>query len=330
MTAISTLAGIIQGEARSPADQFGVASTIQNRVNAGFPGSQNGALGVATAASQFSAYPNAMQTPTPYATSLATALVNGNLSDYGSTGNALYYNAPGFNSAYASGTANNFGPGSNQYSDQYNQPPSSNFQLPQLNGAQAGQPNYSASFPGSGIGNPSPDYIGGPTSLGPDFSTGYGDITGYQVEGVNVDSSGIASQNDAFANTTLAPLAPSQGSASVAAPQGLGPTDYPALNSQTSVTSNDQQFNQPDPSKVQVTDIASSGIIGQEKVATATTGAGSAVQSGLNTAGQDVLTSEQQAVSGLGDLFARSSLVVIGLLLLAGAFVFYYMQHKEA
>ena len=313
MTAISTLAGIIQGEARSPADQFGVASTIQNRVNAGFPGSQNGALGVATAASQFSAYPNAMQTPTPYATSLATALVNGNLSDYGSTGNALYYNAPGYNSAYASGTANNFGPGSNQYSDQYNQPPSSNFQLPQLNGAQAGQPDYSASF--------------GPTSLGPSSpSSNYGDITGYQVEGVNVDSSSIASQNDAFANTTLAP---SQGSASVAAPQGLGPTDYPALNSQTSVTSNDQQFNQPDPSKVQVTDIASSGILGQEKVATATTGAGTAVQTGLNTAGQDVVTSEQQAVSGLGDLFARSSLVVIGLLLLAGAFVFYYMQHKD-
>jgi len=256
----------------------------------------------------------------PSAQGFANDLWSGNAPQGGSTGNATFFAAPVQGNAawaapgsplYQSGT----NIGGNFYSDQLGAP-SGNFIAPAYGsavGADAGSAIAADPYDFSSL-----------SSAGP--ST-YGDISGFQVAGVTADdSSGIASQNDALSHSTLGT---SQGSAAVAAPQGLGPTDYPALNSQTSVTSNDQQFNQPDPNKVQVTDIASSGLVGQEKVATATTGAGSAVQSGLNTAGQDVLTSEQQAVSGLGDLFARGSLVGIGLLLLAGAFVFYYMQQKD-
>ena len=153
MSALSTLAGIIQGEASNPADQYGVASTIYNRVQAGFPGSSQGAFGVATARAQFSAYPNRLGVPSPYATSLAQDLLAGNppgtsTGTYGTTGNALYYNAPGYNPAYASGVGNQYGPGTNQYSDVFNQPPSQNFQLPQQGSGGAFTTPYSAPFTG--------------------------------------------------------------------------------------------------------------------------------------------------------------------------------------
>lgn len=133
------------------------------------------------------------------------------------------------------------------------------------------------------------------------------------------DASNVGNQNDALQHTTL-------GDSSGA----LGPSDYPALNPKTPMTNDSSQFNQPDPSKLEVTDIASSGLVGQKQVASATTGAGQSVQTGLNTAGQDVLTSEANAQSGLGDLFARGSLVGIALVILAGAGVFYYMQRKDS
>jgi Cell Wall Hydrolase len=136
MDPITLLAGIIQGEASQPADQFGVASVIQNRLNAGFPGASGGALGIATAQSQFSAYPNALGTPTPNAIALATALQNGTLSQYGNTGNALYYNAPGF--AYTNNGTNAYSATSNVYSDLFKKQPSSNFRLPQLGGSSIG------------------------------------------------------------------------------------------------------------------------------------------------------------------------------------------------
>ena len=124
---------IAEGQAGNQADQFGVAATIQNRLDQGFAGSSSGAYGIATQAGQFSAFPNRLVTPTPYTDALAGALLNGNLSDFGSTGNATYYNATGY--AYPNLGLNSFGSGSNAYSDQFNgpggqpigTPPTSNF-----------------------------------------------------------------------------------------------------------------------------------------------------------------------------------------------------------
>ena len=82
MNAQQVLSGIIAAEAQvgNTSDQFGVASTIQNRVNQGFAGSSGGALGVATAPGQYTAYENgsylSAQT-TPYTDNLASALLGG-------------------------------------------------------------------------------------------------------------------------------------------------------------------------------------------------------------------------------------------------------------
>jgi hypothetical protein len=225
---IATIAAIIQGEARSPADQFGVAASMQNRLDQGMMGSDGGAFGVATAPAQYSAYPNAMQTPTPYATNLATALVNGNLSDYGNTGNATYYNAWGYNQNYASGTGNDYGYKTNQYSDRFNDAPSNNFVLPQANGvtdasvaaysppyandasaidptqAQAGAANGTfANTPLTGLG------VGGGN---PYSGTDASGLPNFGATGPNNNGPNPFSNTDASGTPTLG--APSQGNSS--------------------------------------------------------------------------------------------------------------------
>lgn len=168
----SILAGIIQGEASNPADQYGVASVIYNRAAQNY-GGYGGAFAQATAPSQFSAYPSALASPTPYASSLASDLLAGNVpgtSTYtaGDTGNALFYNAPGTNPAYASGFGNSYGPGTNQYSDAFNQAPSSSFVLP-----QAGiDPFPGGTFNGQ-LGSSDPTQSGSPVEPGP-IGSGFG------------------------------------------------------------------------------------------------------------------------------------------------------------
>ena len=133
------LAGVIQGEARSPAGQFAVASVIANRAEASSSGFADNVVGVASQGAdtghgvQFSGY-NPNYSPQAYA--LAGAAINGNLSDYGNTGGAngaLYYNGPGGSSynAYVNGGGPNIG--GNVFSDRYGQGPSSDFVAPQYN-----------------------------------------------------------------------------------------------------------------------------------------------------------------------------------------------------
>src|SRR5271166_6196980 len=128
---------------------------------------------------------------------------------------------------------------------------------------------------------------------------------------------GVGNQSDALDHTGLTSTSPTD------------PTMYPATSAATSITNNDQTFNQPDPNKVETTNIASSSILGAQAQAKAVTGAGTAVQTGLDTVGTVVTQSTAEAVSGLGDLFARGSLVAAGLLLLAGAGLFFYLNSKS-
>jgi spore germination cell wall hydrolase CwlJ-like protein len=110
MASVYTLAQIIAGEAQSgnDADSFGVASTIYNRTqNPAFADYGSDAISQATASGQFSAYPNALGVPTAYQLQLAQAAQNGTLSQYGDTGNATYYNAPGY--AYQNNGSNAYG-----------------------------------------------------------------------------------------------------------------------------------------------------------------------------------------------------------------------------
>ena len=132
------------------------------------------------------------------------------------------------------------------------------------------------------------------------------------------DTIGLGNQNDALAHTGLSSTSPTD------------PSMYPATSATTPITNNDQMFNQPDPNKVETTNIASSGILGQTQIAKSTSQVAQSTLQGDTTIANTQQQNTAAAISGLGDLFARGSLVVIGLLLLGGAFVFYYMQHKDA
>jgi hypothetical protein len=209
MSQQSVLSGIIAGEAGNPADQFGVASTIYNRTQgaSGYTGYGFGldAFSAAANHNQFEAYPNRLGQTTPYTDSLAAALLNGTLPSMGNTGNSTFYNAPGSNAAYASGSGNNYGAGTNQYSDGYNQPPSANFVLPSAGGTNGGGaiPNGPTTDPGFGGG----DYL----TMNPS-DPNYGDITGLPVAGVNAPAASTTTSPSTTSPSTTSPTtSPSAG-----------------------------------------------------------------------------------------------------------------------
>src|SRR5271166_6346218 len=116
-----TLAQTIQGEAGSdPAAQFAVAATIYNRQQAGWSGGNLNAI--VNAPLQFvGSNPN----PNSTANLFATALQNGTLQTYGSTGTALNFQSgqTAFNNGLAPSGANI---GGNWFSDNLG-PPSASF-----------------------------------------------------------------------------------------------------------------------------------------------------------------------------------------------------------
>lgn len=220
------LAQIIQGEARTPADQFGVASTIYNRsiglpdangtpFSSAFGGGSYDPVAAATANNQFSAYPNALQTPNANSMALAQALQNGSFPELGNTGNALYYNAAGY--AYPSLSNNSFSPSSNAYSDLYGQPPSSNFQLPAQGAAK---PSVVSNGPLEDLGSPSEASLYDQYS---GFGAGQGDMNSGALTYPSLE--GGAGGSFAPGNPLgygNANLAPAVGSGSTAAPVTSG------------------------------------------------------------------------------------------------------------
>lgn len=172
-----TLAETIQGEAGSnPANQFAVASAIYNRQQAGtFPGGAN-LNNIVNAPSQFTGF---SATPNSSAQQFATALQNGTLSNYGSVGNATYFQSgqTAVNNGLTSGGANI---GGNYFSDTLG-PPTSGFQAP-VYGAASGGGSTTTLF--------QPDY----TTVGDVVSGGTDPVTGqpdWQLPEVNVGSGDV-------------------------------------------------------------------------------------------------------------------------------------------
>ena len=148
-----SLAQTIQGEAGSnPANQFAVAATIYNRMQAGnFPGGSD-PNAIVNAPQQFVGF-NA--TPNSTAQSFATAIQNGTLPSMGSTGNAVNFQSgqTAANNGFTNGGANI---GGNWFSDRFGAP-TSNFQAPQYGGAGsaiAGGPPDTASGANPGTTDP--------------------------------------------------------------------------------------------------------------------------------------------------------------------------------
>lgn len=126
-----SLAQTIQGEAGSnPANQFAVAATIYNRMQAGnFPGGSD-PTAIVNAPQQFVGF---AATPNSTAQQFADAIQNGTLSNYGSTGNAVNFQSgqTAANNGFTNGGANI---GGNYFSDRFGAP-TSNFQAPQYGGS---------------------------------------------------------------------------------------------------------------------------------------------------------------------------------------------------
>lgn len=161
-----SVAATIQGEAGSdPANQFAVASVIYNRIQAGtFPGGSN-AFAVVNAPSQFigSASPNSS------AQQFADAIENGTLGQYGTTGNALYFQTAGSATTLGS-NPNAVNIGGNNYSDEWGSP-SSSFVAPSYGGGAAGSDGNPNTFTGS---NGNLDVGGGGDIGTPGYGGSYG------------------------------------------------------------------------------------------------------------------------------------------------------------
>lgn len=286
---MSLLAQIIAGEAQggNNADSFGVASTIFNRSNLNFNGYGSTPLAQATAASQFSAYPNALGTPTAYQQQLADAAENGTLSQYGNTGNALFYNGPGGSSynAYNSVPGSSYGQGSNAYSNVYGQPANSSFVLPTLGGSAVTgnsvtmSPDQSdalfASAANQGIGSDTPNLT----------DSDFAGLTDADVMGglPNNAASAVGSVN-------ASSLASSLGGAAGAGGIAVNLTDESQLPSSVS-------------------------------------GAGTAAKAGLTTAGSDVQTAAgglagtAASIINSAEAYTSKAIVVIALVLMGAIFV---------
>lgn len=310
MSDISTLAGIIQGEASQPADQFGVASVIANRAAINHGGYGTSAIAQATAPNQFSGYnPN----PSPYATTLATALVNGNLSSYGDTGNALFYNAPGYAYAPSGIVTNTYSGSSNIYSDVYNQQPTPAFQLPQANGntlpAYADSPLHTPDIGAQSESGSSLDSITGATESDLFGTTGSGGIGSDAVAGGSA-----ATDNSPFPSSPLDT-----------------PTPESFSGGQVGVNNpSDQiQFNKPVGSPLWISNAADIGQQGSQDVSKAVTGLNQGVQTAEAKGAATATSLTQSWFGAFTDILARGGFIVVGLVILAGAFLFYYMEGKS-
>jgi hypothetical protein len=273
---MSLLAQIIAGEAQhgSDADSFGVASTISNRLNSpSFSQYGSTALSQATAGGQFSAYPNGLGTPTVYQQSLADALEQNNLSAFGNTGNATYYNAPGY--AYSNNGSNAYGSGSNVYSNVFGKQPTSAFQLPQMNGSTAAAAANGGDFGGGafdgestsgGIAYTTGNTGGGSYTTAPDGSI---DISQFNTPGQSADF-GDLPDNIFDGSSTSDPVG-----------AGVGPLGNVAGGSLISAIGGGGG------APINITDLPGAD--------TAITGAGKAVQTGAGTIGTDV----QQSAGGI-------------------------------
>lgn len=288
-----TVAQIIQGEAGTPAGQFAVAATIQNRVAAGNFGSN--ALDVVNAPGQFTGHLTgsggpgavpALSAVTPQSQAYADAIDNGTLSNYGSTGNALYFQSnQGQPSTVVGGSSVNIG--GNYFTDRQGQP-SSNFQPPVYGGTDG--PSTS---PAIQTGSTSGDSV----TMGGSANTG--DLSQYQVKGVNAPADPISGTS---------PDASSAGNAS--APQGK---------------SDGSGSGTP----VDVTNIKDEGLNGANAQASATQDLtkGLAADTGsIATTGTGWLSS---IFSGVTDVFVRSGFVLLGIVVLLGAFLFFYIDAQS-
>lgn len=331
------LAGVIQGEAGTAAGQFAVASVMYNRLqNGGFGSSL---LSVVTP-NNFNGYNSS---PSPYAQQLANDLWSGNAPSGGSTGNALYFAAPSSsNAAWANpSTASGqglFGAGGNNIGGNYYSdvqgPPTSNFQAPQYGGTQTASTEPSVQ----------PDAPSDTTAEGDDpLGWSVTEDPNGQSEFTSSGSGGIGS--DAVAGGTATASGGSGGIGSDAVASGTAST--PATDSQpfNPQTASVPGLNAPANATPAATVTAATNPAGQGQPIAITSdqpeiNAANTVGKSITGAGQSVTTAAGQltnaGTSWLDSIYAvvqgfaiSAGLVLLGLVLLLGAFAFFYIENQK-
>lgn len=128
------------------------------------------------------------------------------------------------------------------------------------------------------------------------------------------------------------------GTSSAQTPNGTFQTVTPSAPS-SDAASGSAAFTSGGP-PLEITNASDVGQIAGQNIQSGLNTAGSDAQKGLNTAAQAVTSSESNAattatsltntlLSGVESWFVNGSLVVLGLLVLAGAFLFFYMERKN-
>lgn len=341
----SLLGRIVSGEAATPAGQQAVLNVIQNRAAVNFGGYGTTLEAQATAPYQFSAYPNALGASSPQTENLVGAAQEGSLGNI--VPNSYNYANPSLTSAqwvqnaYASGQGVNVGGEGNVFfaNSQGGSPgydPSQLYNATSPAAATGSQgpisvfgfasgPNGDANL--AQVGN-LPNSLYGQSSVAPQsgpFSTDYG-FSGSGLDGPQAGSVGTGSASLNYAPQAdpgtsggtgdLIPYSPApanDGLTTTNATPSPIPGGSPASGSTSSPTTS---FLDKTGQPVNVTDISAAG-----------SQAGGQIQSGLTAAAGQLATADTSLVGSLEsaatDLTIRGGLLLVGLALIAGAYVFY-------
>lgn len=297
------------------------------------------------------------------ATLFGGAIDSNSLNQYGSTGTALYFQSnQGQASTVVGGASANIG--GNFFSDQMGQP-SANFQAPSFSGPGGigtTPTNLPAGVSTTGDGNFTSMSGSDNVAFGEENADGTINANGNDNSATGTGSGG-ASDFDQFSglgagnaeNTGGLTLPALQGGAGNTAASGASnPLGFGA----SSTTTPDGNFttvtpsapSNPTPSStaaftsggppVEITNISDAGQVAGASVQAGLNAAGSDAQKGLNTAASAITSSESNAAttgtSWLDSIFANfqafgidAAFVVLGLIVLIGAFVFFYMERKN-
>lgn len=362
-----TIGQIIQGEAGSnPAAQFAVASTIYNRGTIGSSSFGSDFNSIVNAPGQFVGNLTGPGGPgrvpplsevTPSANTFAGAIQDGTLGNYGETGNAQYFQSnQGQPSSVVGGNSVNIG--GNYFSDRFGQP-SSSFVAPSYGGTTS---------PVTGEGSDALTAAGGSdvgSSWQADQGLGYdnGSTMGYPAYNVDGSTPGGIANPALGPSSTIAGLGLGSGSAGVdtASPSGTGAGGAPSGSGDSvSVASDNAPFS-GDITNIPVAGVNAPANTGEVNTTApssnansqgqgnpvqitgalpnAVTQAGNTVAKSDTQLGQDIQQAEGSAASAgtswLGSiftagtsLFVRGGFVALGLVLILGAFVFFYAERQ--
>lgn len=306
-----SIAQIIQAEAGgNAAGGFAVASTIQNRAQSGLFGTSD-PLAIVNQPGQFAGnltgpggpgYVPPLSAVTPQNQAYADAIQNGTLSQYGNTGNALYFQSnQGQASTVVGGSSPNIG--GNYFSDQMGQP-SGSFIAPSYGGANAvGENDIYSDFTGGTVPN---DVVGGT------ITTGDGDIFGTLSGGVS--GGGVAT--GAAGSADFGDLPDNIFDGSTALPSDAA-TAVSGVNASSLASSLGGAAGGGIP--INLTD--------EGQLPSSVSGAGTAAKAGLTTAGSDVQTAAgglagtAASIINSAEAYTSKAIVVIALVLMGAIFV---------